>query len=360
MSGLKIRKAFLIQCIYLIDTEVKVPNIIWDISKTGERKLVFCKLSNFIYHAFLKATRVPFPGVSSLMLTTSEMILNISSENHVHPSIRGCRNTIQMSASGVNITHYLTSRFVHRRWKTVYLLNTYQVQALQSVLQGMWKDSPALLLGCSSCIWTGHVAVSKAASWSLDLIVKQGQESSVGVWPMWDCVIVYDLYLIQEHVAKDVKIRVPINVAELSCQWWVRLGFANSARPVPLDPGISVLQSQRFPVCEGSKVLSFRSWVLSILIMNGWSLFYGLLRRKTTSRLPVFWGPVPYNPDLIRVRRRRGMSVGRNNKHKFTGLYQSLKHQDSWLGYCKEIRKFLVWHITDYIASTHLENTLNL
>ena len=35
---------------------------------------------------------------------------------------------------------------------------------------------------------------------------------------MWDCVMVYDLYLIQEHIAKDVKIRVPINVAELSCQ----------------------------------------------------------------------------------------------------------------------------------------------
>ena len=166
-------------------------------SKTGERKLVFCKLPNFIYHGFtrffLKATRVPFPGVSSLMLTTSEMILNVSSENHVHPSIRGCRNTIQRSASGVNITLYLTSCFVHRRWKTVYLLNTYQVQALQSVLQGMWKDSPALHLGCSSCVWTGHAAVSKAASWSLDLIVKQGQESSAGVWPMWDCVIVYDL-----------------------------------------------------------------------------------------------------------------------------------------------------------------------
>ena len=88
-------------------------------SKTGERKLVFYKLPNFIYHGFtrffLKATRVPFPGVSSLMLTTSEMILNVSSENHVHPSIRGCRNTIQMSASGVNITLYLTSCFVHRR-----------------------------------------------------------------------------------------------------------------------------------------------------------------------------------------------------------------------------------------------------
>lgn len=35
---------------------------------------------------------------------------------------------------------------------------------------------------------------------------------------MWGSVIVYDLYLVQEHIAKDVKILVPINVAELSCQ----------------------------------------------------------------------------------------------------------------------------------------------
>ena len=223
----------------------------------------------------------------------------------------------------------------------------------------MEKDSPALPLGCNSCIWTGHAAVFKAASWSLDLMVKQYQEYPDGVWPMWGCVIVYDLYLVQEHIAKDVKILVPINVAELSCQWWVRFGFANSARLVPLDPGISVLQSQPFPVHEGSKVLSFRLWVLSILIMNGWSLFYGLLRGKTTSRLPVFWGHVPYNLDLIRVRGKRGMSVGQNDKHKFTGLYQGLKHQDSWLEYSKEIRKFLVWYVTDYIASTLLENTLN-
>ena len=128
LSGLKIRKAFLIQCIYLIDTEVKVPNIIWDVSKTGEKKLVFCKLPNFIYHGFirffLRASRVPFPGVTSLMLTTSKMILHISSEKHVHLSIRGCRNTIQMSASGVNIALYLTSHFVHSQWKAVYLLNT--------------------------------------------------------------------------------------------------------------------------------------------------------------------------------------------------------------------------------------------
>ena len=128
LSGLKIRKAFLIQCIYLIDTEVKVPNIIWDVSKTGERKLVFCKLPNFIYHGFirffLRASRVPFPGVTSLTLTTSEMILNISSKKHVHPSIRGCRNTVHMSASGVNVALHLTSHFVHSQWKAVYLLNT--------------------------------------------------------------------------------------------------------------------------------------------------------------------------------------------------------------------------------------------
>ena len=190
-------------------------------------------------------------------------------------------------------------------------------------------------------------------------MVKQYQESSAGVWPMWGSVIVYDLYLVQEHIAKDVKILVPINVAELSCQWRVRFGFANSARLVPLDPGISVLQSQPFPVHEGSKVLSFRLWVLSILIMNGWSLFYGLLKGKAASRLPVFWGCVPYNWDLIRVRRKRGKTIGQNDKHKFTGLYQNLKHQVSWLEYCKEIRKFLVWYITDCIASTHLENTLN-
>lgn len=83
----------------------------------GERKLYFCKLAHFMYHdfirSFLRATKVPFPDVTSLMLRTSKMILNVSSENHVHPSICGCRNTIHMSASGVNTALYLTSRTVH-------------------------------------------------------------------------------------------------------------------------------------------------------------------------------------------------------------------------------------------------------
>ena len=70
------------------------------------------------------------PDVTPLMLTTSKMILNVSSENHVHPSICGCRKTIQVSAHGISIVLYLTSRFVYRQRKGAYLLSIYQVQAL--------------------------------------------------------------------------------------------------------------------------------------------------------------------------------------------------------------------------------------
>lgn len=147
---------------------VKTPNVIWELSRTGERKLDFCKLAHFIYHSFIRsfprATKVPFPDVTSLMLTTSEMILNVSSKNHVHTSVCGCRNTTQMSSSSVNAALYLTSWFVHSQWKDEYLLNPYQVQALPSLLWGMERTLLLLSLCCSSCIWTGYSAVFKATS----------------------------------------------------------------------------------------------------------------------------------------------------------------------------------------------------
>lgn len=59
------------------------------------------------------------------------------------------------------------------------------------------------------------------------------------------------------------------------------------------------------------------------------------------------------------VRKRRGTSICQNNKHKFTGLYQSLKRQDSRLEYCTELRKFPVRYTADNIGSTHLESTIN-
>lgn len=122
----------------------EAPNITWQLSKTGQRKLHFCTVAHFINHGFIRfflgATTMPFQDVTSLMLTSSEMILNVSSENHVHPAVCGCRNTVQMSASGVNIALHLASRFVPSQWNDAYLWNTYQVQALHSlrgVVQGL-------------------------------------------------------------------------------------------------------------------------------------------------------------------------------------------------------------------------------
>lgn len=152
---------------------------------------------------------------------------------------------------------------------------------------------------------------------------------------MWGYVIVYDLYLVQEHIAKDVKILVPV-VAELSCQWWVQFCFANSARLIPFGPGISVLHSQPFPRHERSRVLSFRLWVfLSLQWMDGADFMACREGRQEPCSLQCKTGFLKSKSS--RVRRGRGMSIGENNKCKFIRLNHRLEPQDLWLEKCTEL-----------------------
>lgn len=122
LFSLKIRKAFLIQCIYLIDTEVKVLDIIWDVSKTGEKK-AFCKLPNFVdTMASLDSSQSKqegsFPGAHPLMLTISKH-MHMGSEtctpiHVVAVATPSCQQVV------VTLLFYLTSHFVHSQWKAVY------------------------------------------------------------------------------------------------------------------------------------------------------------------------------------------------------------------------------------------------
>lgn len=118
--------------------------------------------------SFFRTTKCPFQMSLHLTFTTSTMILNVSSENQVHPSICGCRNTIQMSAGSVNIALYLTSHFVLSQRKDAYLLNTYQVQALWSLLWGIQKDS------LCSCLF----AILSAFAWGM----LQSSRLPLGMW----------------------------------------------------------------------------------------------------------------------------------------------------------------------------------
>lgn len=76
---------------------------------------------------FLKATMVPFPEVTSFMLTTSKMIPKVV--RIVGPHMWLQKHNLDVS-HGVNFALYLTSCFAHNQRKDAYLSNTYLEQAL--------------------------------------------------------------------------------------------------------------------------------------------------------------------------------------------------------------------------------------